>query len=418
MNIVTAQQDLLERLEQSVTTQKHAELLKAMLKIYLNGEYLDESTFSTYAFTDMYKPFEFIDVEGSYVGNFDVHDESLFITDLETLKKALAGGYSKSDKLVENAQAFLDMQEKYKVNAIFAASVSITETSAGRAGHAIDGCNNWFNITTTSSANAHTTVSKKGTVYHWRIFPTIHDGIGAFGSNIAEGSYYYTQGKYTVGDIGQVYCPNTAEHPTQADDWIEATLAQMSRFYEAVGIDISPYIEAPVGGGITGAGGDGYRGTYTTADGKTYVEYLQYAGPWEGNYFMGGTMHNSGCSITSVAVTLSGFGIDVNPEDIRTRYPSGVNLKDLIESYGLKCEVKTVNQTSKQEILDHLNTGNPVIINAGGYWTSSSGHYFPVLEALGGDQVYVSNVGSSTKTGAYSIDKVFESNKKVLYISR
>lgn len=254
MNIVTAQQDLLERLEQSVTTQKHAELLKAMLKIYLNGEYLDESTFSTYAFTDMYKPFEFIDVEGSYVGNFDVHDESLFITDLETLKKALAGGYSKSDKLVENAQAFLDMQEKYKVNAIFAASVSITETSAGRAGHAIDGCNNWFNITTTSSANAHTTVSKKGTVYHWRIFPTIHDGIGAFGSNIAEGSYYYTQGKYTVGDIGQVYCPNTAEHPTQADDWIEATLAQMSRFYEAVGIDISPYIEAPgsIGGIATG----------------------------------------------------------------------------------------------------------------------------------------------------------------------
>lgn len=241
INIVTSQQDLYERLEQSVTTQKHAELLKAMLKIYLNGEYLDESTFTTYAFKEMYEPFEY--VEGSYVGSFDVHDESLFITDLETLKKALAGGYSHSDELVKNAQAFLDMQEKYKVNALFAASVSITETSGGRKGHAIDGCNNWFNITGKNSTGCKTTVSKKGTVYHWRIYSTVHAGIDAFGWNIAEGSNYYTQGRYTVGDIGQKYCPDTAEHPTQAEDWIEATLAQMSRFYEAVGIDISPIIE-------------------------------------------------------------------------------------------------------------------------------------------------------------------------------
>lgn len=256
INIVTSTEDLYDRLEQNVATQKHAELMREMIRIYLNGEFLDESTFKNSAFISMYEPDEYIG--GTYSGDFDVHDESLFITDLETLKKALAGGYSQSDKLVENAQAFLDMQEKYKVNALFAASVSITETSGGRKGHAVDGCNNWFNITTKNTNKCHTTVSKKGTVYHWRIFDTIKEGIDAFGWNIAEGSHYYTQGRYTVGDIGQKYCPNTAEHPTQAEDWTEATLAQISRFYEAVGIDISPYISGS--GGSAGSWGSSMGG--------------------------------------------------------------------------------------------------------------------------------------------------------------
>lgn len=245
VNIVGSELALCELLESSVTTQVHAELMREMIRVYKESEELTEDTFYTSAFTSMYEPFEFI--EGSYVGNFDVHDESLFITDLETLKRALAGGYTYGDKLVQNAEAFLEMQKKYKVNAIFAASVSITETGAGRTGHAVDGCNNWFNIKGTSSGNCHRTVDKKGNVSYWRIFPTIQDGIDAFGWNIAEGSNYYTQGRYTVGDIGKVYCPDTAEHPTQAEDWIEATMAQISRFYEAVGIDISPIVEGTIG---------------------------------------------------------------------------------------------------------------------------------------------------------------------------
>lgn len=246
-NIVTARDELYEYLEDSKTTQTHAELMREMVRVYMESEELTEGTFYTSAFTSMYEPFEF--VEGSYVGNFDVHDESLFITDLETLKKALAGGYSKSEKLVANAQAFLDMQEKYKVNAIFAAAVSITETGAGRAGNAINGCRNWFNIT--GANGPHKTVTNKyGETYHWRIYESDHAGIAAFGNLIANGSYYYTQGNYTVADIGKIYCPNTAVHPTQADDWIESTLAQMSRFYEAVGIDISPIINASSGEGF------------------------------------------------------------------------------------------------------------------------------------------------------------------------
>lgn len=147
-NIVTARDELYDYLQDgSPSTQTHAELMKEMIRVYMESEELTESTFYAAAFTSMYEPFEF--VEGSYVGNFDVHDENLFITDLETLIKALEGGYSKSERLVANAQAFLDMQEKYKVNALFAAAVSITETGGGRTGNATNGCRNWFNITGT-----------------------------------------------------------------------------------------------------------------------------------------------------------------------------------------------------------------------------------------------------------------------------
>lgn len=247
-SIVTARDELYEYLQSSVTTQTHAELMKEMIRVYMNSEELEQGTFYTAAFTSMYEPFEF--VEGSYVGNFDVHDENLFIKDVETLIRAFQGGYSGNEKLVANAQAFLDMQDKYKVNAIFAAAVSITETSGGRAGNAINECHNWFNITG-KDGPYKTVTNKKGETYNWRKYASDYEGIDAFGKFISgEGKTqrYYPQGNYTVADIGKIYCPNTALHPTQADDWISSTLAQMSRFYEAVGINIS----------INAGGGQGF----------------------------------------------------------------------------------------------------------------------------------------------------------------
>lgn len=136
VNIITSKEELYDLLELRVTTQTHAELMKEIIDFYLSGEELEEDTFNKTAFASMYEPSEFVD--GSYQGDFDVHDENLFIKDIDELIKAFRGGYSNSDKLVANAQAFLDMQDKYKVNALFAASVSITETSAGTRGHAVD----------------------------------------------------------------------------------------------------------------------------------------------------------------------------------------------------------------------------------------------------------------------------------------
>lgn len=157
------------------------------------------------------------------------------------------------------------MQNTYKVNALFAASVSIIETSAGTTGNAVNGCNNWFNITGTNG-DYKTTTNSLGETYNWRIYSSSADGINAFGNLIANGSYYYKQNKYTVGAIGATYCPNTENHPTQADDWVSNVMAQMRKFYRGTGINIDQYINAT--GGLTGAAGEGYRGIYTTGSRK------------------------------------------------------------------------------------------------------------------------------------------------------
>ena len=184
-------------------------------------------------------------------GDIRVNDESIFIKDVETLKKAFKG-YSNSSKLVEHAQEFLNMQTKYKVNALFAAAVSITETGAGTAGNAvkianssnsvgakIGSCwNNWFNIKAPGDSVYGIVYNGEGRS-HYKIYASVGDSVDNFGSNIANGSYYYKNGKYTVSQIGHVYCPNSKAYPTQGDDWVKNTLSYIKKFYNAAGISVT-----------------------------------------------------------------------------------------------------------------------------------------------------------------------------------
>lgn len=413
-NILNAEDWLYSLLERSETTQTHARIMKYLINFYKTGERADISDILS-----LFDVTEF--TEGSYNGmGFDVYNSALFITDVETLKTALAA-YSNSSKLIANAENFLNMQNTYQVNALFAAAVSITETSAGTKGNAVNGCNNWFNITGTNGPYK-TTTNAGGETHNWRIYASSAEGINAFGNLIANGSYYYKENRYTVEDIAARYCPNTPAYPTQQEGWANSVMAQITAFYSAAGIDISQYVNSGTGGGgITGAAGEGYRGIYTTASGKSYVEYLQYSGPWAENAYADGTMHHKGCSVASVAVILSGFGIDKNPEDIRPKNGSMISIEGVLRENGLT--VNTVNKPSAAEVLNHLNTGNPVIIYAGGpkrgysgQWSSTTGHFFPVLEA-NGNQGYVSNVGSSTKTGWYDINTILKDNIQVIFIS-
>ena len=170
-------------------------------------------------------------------GDYNVYTENppeeIVIKDLETLKKAFSG-YSGSSRLIEYAQTFLDCQEKYKVNAVFAAAVSITETGAGRAGHAINGKNNWFNI-------------KIPNTDIYQTYSSPQEGIEAFFNLIANGSRYFTKQNYTVSAIGKAgYCEN-ADAP---GGWIDSTNDFMTQMFNAAGIDLSYYSSS--GGGLVG----------------------------------------------------------------------------------------------------------------------------------------------------------------------
>lgn len=305
MNIVTSKKELYDLLELRVTTQTHAELMKEIIEFYLSGEELEEDTFNKTAFTSMYEPSEFVD--GTYDGDFDVHDESLFITDIDELIKAFKGGYSKSDRLVDNAQAFLDMQKTYKVNALFAASVSITETGAGRKGNAVNGCHNWFNMTGTDGPYRRV-VNSKGEVHNWRIYENDAKGIEAFGifiSGAGKTQLYYPAGNYTVGTIGPVYCPETSAYPTQDEEWVESTLAQIARFYGAIGIDISPIVDGGGGDFAPGEPGEGMSDADFNALIKEALKHLGIPYVW------GGTSPEKGfdCSgFVSWCINHSGVG--------------------------------------------------------------------------------------------------------------
>jgi predicted MPP superfamily phosphohydrolase len=273
INIVTSRESLYELLESSTTTQTHAEYMREFINLYMNGEELDENTFSSSTYISMFEPTEY--TEYSYTGDFDVHDESLFITDIDTLKKAFSGGYSSNSKLIANAQAFLDMQSTYKVNALFAAAVSVTETSAGTKGNAVNGCNNWFNITGTNGPYK-TTTNSGGETHNWRIYESDAEGIKAFGNLIANGSYYYAQGNYTVSAIAQHYCPNTTAYPTQAYTWSSNTIAQISRFYSAAGMDTSNIINVSTESTVTVVGSQDLKSLFPSGVPTTENAMKQY----------------------------------------------------------------------------------------------------------------------------------------------
>ena len=162
---------------------------------------------------------------GDYIVNIDMSSSDIVITDLNTLKQAFSG-YSGSEQLQRYASDFLEYQEKYRVNAVFAAAVSISETSAGRAGHAVNGKNNWFNIECTCGNSSHG---------RFETYSSANKSIERFFWQISQGSYYFTAGNYTVSSIGMIYCEN-ADAP---GGWIENTTTYMTEMFNAAGISVS-----------------------------------------------------------------------------------------------------------------------------------------------------------------------------------
>ena len=152
--------------------------------------------------------------------DYDVSDPSLFITDIDDFKMMFA----KYKNIVANAHAFLDMQEKYQVNAVFAACVTIAESGGGESWAAISpSTHNWFSIK--GSYRGHSYVSPTKNKGPWRSYPSFEAAVYDFGDLIANGKYYYRQGKKTVRQIGPTYC---SEH------WADTVVKLMTTAFQKV----------------------------------------------------------------------------------------------------------------------------------------------------------------------------------------
>lgn len=339
--------------------------------------------------------------DGDYIVDITKSDSNLVIKDKKTLIKAFKG-YTTNKKLIANVDTFLEMQDKYKVNAVFAAAVSIKETTAGTKGHAIC-CKNWFNYQPIKDM-------VKGDS-SWASFSDEKDSIMGFGQLIATSpDYYFSQGKYSVYEIGPDYC--------EGDAWPKEVSGFMDELYKAAGIDVKD--EGSETGSSTSAESDGYTKTYT-ANGKTYKEFKQGQGTYKEIKYSDGNISSSGCGPTSAAIVASGYGKDYNPgtlvEAAKKKYHAS-SFTASPEATGKMLKTAGLDYTetfslSKEQLKKHLQSGKPVVMSVdnscGGLFTDHT-HYIAILDInKKGNKVYVANP-SSKASGWIDIDKVIKCN--------
>lgn len=164
--------------------------------------------------------------------DYNVTDQSIFITNVNKLKdaiKSLGLGAQGEQNLLNNADGFMQMQENYHINAAFAVSVTIVESSAGTAWAAIDSSTyNWYSI-----RGSYNGQSLNG----WRKYSSFNEATKDFGDLIAN-SGLYCPDKSTISQIAPTYCDEA---------WGESVRPYMKKLLEGAGIDLSSYS----GGGDT-----------------------------------------------------------------------------------------------------------------------------------------------------------------------
>ncbi len=158
-----------------------------------------------------------------YIVDTTKSSQDIVITDLDTLKQAFSW-YSRDEVLQEYAYYFLECQEKYNVNAVFAAAVSITESSAGT--NVAIGGNNMFSISNGGQGN-------------WNSYSTMENSIEAFFSLISE--EYFTNDQYTVDSIARGNPEGSHMYCVPPDDWIEDTCDYMTQMFNAAGINVTSF---------------------------------------------------------------------------------------------------------------------------------------------------------------------------------
>ena len=174
-----------------------------------------------------YRDLEFKDPEAmqGYIVKIDEPGAAPYVENIDDLKKILATYSNKqgASNLVGAADAFMQIQNEYGINALFAASVAIKESSAGTDWDLIDSStHNWMS---TQGSRGGGYKDKNGTT--WNRFSSFSEATLAFGELISGESNgnYFGKGYYSVGDIaikGQ-YC-------VPPEGWIKGVCDQMETF--------------------------------------------------------------------------------------------------------------------------------------------------------------------------------------------
>ena len=181
-------------------------------------------------------------VGSDYVVDTRKSDTSIIISNANELKKALESIYDgkRKENLVGQAENFIKMQKEYNVNAVFAVAVTVVESGGGTNWAAIaESTHNWMSVTGSYNGKTYRNPNSSNP-RTWRVYPSYKEAIMDFGNLIANGSYYFKNGKYTVKTIAPTYCD---------EGWGIKVSAEMTKIFNAAGIDTSSMYMTQ--GGIT-----------------------------------------------------------------------------------------------------------------------------------------------------------------------
>lgn len=127
------------------------------------------------------------------------------------------------NNLMSAIDAFMEIQNRYNVNAVFAIAVAQKESSCGVNWAAIDpSTHNWYSIRGDYNGNS---------IDGWRKYPSFKEAVNDFGKLIGTSSYYFGGGNITIGNIGKSYCP-------PGDEWSRGVSQFVKEMYESIGITI------------------------------------------------------------------------------------------------------------------------------------------------------------------------------------
>ena len=225
-----------------------------------------------------------------------------------------------------------------------------------------------------------------------------------------KGNIWKEAGYTTVKEIAQDYIGDET-----AGEWANTIIEPgMQEAGEKLGIIV--YGEKAISG-------DGYDNVYVSKTGKMYRNYKQIKGTyaqhvWSPTYNGSpGTIYNNGCALTSIAVVISGYqNRNVSPLDVvnrisnNTGYVASFNPMVAFSSYGIEATRPQYN--SKSRVINHVQTGKPVIIHVLKEEESTftdGEHWMAILDYNETtDELYVSNPSATrpTKTGWIDADMV------------
>lgn len=139
----------------------------------------------------------------------------------EIISKRFSG--EEYNNLMSAIDAFMEIQNRYHVNAVFAIAVAQKESSCGVNWAAIDpSTHNWYSIRGDYNGNS---------IDGWRKYPSFKEAVNDFGKLIGTSSYYFGGGNITIGNIGKSYCP-------PGDEWSRGVSQFVKEMYESIGITI------------------------------------------------------------------------------------------------------------------------------------------------------------------------------------